>query len=351
MPAADQNPRVSTGIVIILLTLAGWSSIPLFLKHFADRQLDPWTTNGWRYGMSALIWLPVIFWGLARKNLPKGVWKAALVPSIFNTAAQICFAIAPYMVDPGLMTFSMRLQIVFLTIGAAVMFAAERAVIRSPGFLAGMAMVLLGTAGTLWLKPGGLGGGTAGGVALAIGAGLLYAAYALGVRKWMHGMPSLPAFAVVSQYTGAVILVFMWFLGERHGAPALDLPGREFFYLVLSAVIGIGLGHTLYYASIARLGLAVSAGVVQLQPIAVSIGSFFLFGEKLTQGQWAFGVVAVVGAGVMLWAQHKTAARARLAAKDEEKTEELLCAQCGFSLEGLSADRCPECGNEMRKAS
>jgi drug/metabolite transporter (DMT)-like permease len=181
-----------------------------------------------------------------------------------------------------------------------------------------MLMVLLGTAGTLWLKPGGLGGGTAGGVALSIGAGLLYAAYALGVRKWMHGMPSLPAFAVVSQYTGAVILVLMLIFGERHGAPALDLPGREFFYLVLSAVIGIGLGHTLYYASIARLGLAVSAGVVQLQPITVSIGSFFLFGEKLTTGQWVFGMVAVLGAGVMLWAQHRTARAARIAAASPE---------------------------------
>lgn len=296
---------------MILLTLLGWSSIPLFLKHFAS-SIDPWTANGWRYTISALIWLPVIFHYRLRGTFPRGLWKAALVPSVFNIAAQVCFAIAPYKIDPGLLTFSMRLQIVFLTAGAAVLFAAERRIIRSGGYIAGMSMVILGTIGTLILNPGGLGGGTAAGVTLAIGAGFLYASYALAVRHYMHGLPSLVAFAVISQYTAAAILALMLIFGKDHGAQVFELSVNQQALLALSAVIGIGLGHTLYFASIARLGLAVSAGVVQLQPIAVSIGSFFLFNERLTTGQWAMGVTAVIGAGLMLVAQHRVAGRERL---------------------------------------
>jgi drug/metabolite transporter (DMT)-like permease len=74
---------------------------------------------------------------------------------------------------------------------------------------------------------------------------------------------------------------------------------------VLSAVIGIGLGHTFYFFSIARLGLVISAGVVQLQPITVSIASYFLFGEKLTGWQWTTGLIAVSGAVGMLVMQQR----------------------------------------------
>ncbi len=331
------------GTVMILLTLLGWTSIPLFLWHFAhgEHRTDAWTVNGWRYGVSALLWAPVLVLGLWRRNLPTGLWRAALVPSIFNTIAQVAFAIAPYMVTPGLMTFSMRLQIIFLTVGAALLFPAERRVIRTTGYLAGMTMVMGGTAATLLLQPGGLGGGTAWGVAISIGAGLFYAAYGLSVRKWMQGFHPFTAFAAVSQYTAAAIVVLMLILGEHHGATAWSLPEGQFWLLMLSAIIGIGLGHTLYFASISRLGLAVSAGVVQLQPITVSIGSFFFFQEKLTLPQWIGGTIAIGGAVLMLIAQH------RLKPQDKSpETDAVLCANCGYNLEGLNGSpACPECGS------
>ncbi|MCC6951899.1 MAG: DMT family transporter [Phycisphaerales bacterium] len=306
------------GIVTILCTLLGWSSIPLFLRFFS-KEIDPWTANGWRYGVSAVIWLPPLLIAWARGSLPKGVWRAALWPSIWNIPAQVCFGLAPYFVEPGLMTFSLRVNIVFVTLGAALLFAAERRVIRSPGFLAGLVMVGVGAAATVALKPGGLGGGTLLGVLLAIGSGALYAGYALSVRRTMMGLNPLLAFAAVNQLTGLGLVACMLFLGDRHGAHVLDLARAEiatgfsdwtpqahkFSMLVLSAIIGIGLGHTFYFLSIARLGLATASAVVQLQPIMVSVASYFLFREVLTPAQWLMGLVAVTGAGLILWTQHR----------------------------------------------
>ena len=54
-----QTTTAALGIVTVVLTLVGWSSVPLFLRHFAD-SIDLWTSNGWRYGFSALLWLPVL---------------------------------------------------------------------------------------------------------------------------------------------------------------------------------------------------------------------------------------------------------------------------------------------------
>lgn len=304
------------GTLCILGSLVGWSSIPLFLRYFADL-IDGWTANGWRYAVSAVLWAPVLVLGMARGTLPRHLWRAALVPSFFNVVAQIAFGLAPYYVSPGLMTFSLRLQVIFVTVGAAILFVSERRIITSRGFIVGMSLVILGTLLTIALKPGGLGAGSAFGVMLSILAGLGYAAYALAVRKCMHAIPPISAFAAVSVLSAAGIFAVMLVFAPRHGMGVVDLSAKHLLLLALSSVIGVGLGHTFYFISIARLGLAVSAGVVQLQPIFVSIGSMYLFGEVLTPIQWTMGVVAIIGASIMLSTQHRLAKAAGTAPVDE----------------------------------
>ncbi len=293
---------MGVGILTSCCALIGWTSIPLFLKYFS-KDIDPYTANGWRYAFSALIWLPALVWAWRKSVLPAGIWRAALVPSVFNAIAQHAFGIAPYKMDPGLMTFSLRAQVVFVTIGAAVMFVAERRVIKTPAYIMGLLMVVSGTTLTLWFKDGGIHGDVSRGVMWAVIAGGCYAAYALTVRKYMFGINPLLAFAAVSQYTAAALLVVMLAAGKNHGAEAWNLPTGEFSLLLLSAIIGIGMGHTCYFLAIQRLGLAVANGVVQLQPITVSIASMLIFGEKMNSVQWVTGTVAVLGAGLILWAQ------------------------------------------------
>lgn len=308
-------PSKFFGIVTILCTLAGWTSIPLFLKFFS-RDIDYYNANGWRYGFSSLMWLPPLLIAHYRGKMPSGIWKLAIVPAIFNAAGQHAFGIAPYLMDPGLMVFSLRSQVIFVTIGAFIMFPAERNIIKSKGYLLGLAMVLIGTFLTLYFKDGGLGGATVKGAAVAIFSGAAYAAYALSVRKYMVGMNPLLAFAAVSQYTAMILVAIMVMFGKDHGLQALTLlsvpedaqgwmaiPGMRFILLLLSAVIGIGMGHTFYFLSIQRLGLAVANSVVQIQPITVSICSMLIFGELLNGAQWGFGLMAVAGAGVILFAQ------------------------------------------------
>jgi drug/metabolite transporter (DMT)-like permease len=307
-----------TGVLSVLMALLGWSSIPLFLKHFSH-SIDAWTSNGWRYGFSALFWSPVIIAGLARRSLPPGIWAAAVWPSVINCAAQAVFCWAHYKIDPGLLTFGLRSNILFTTVGAALLFASERRVIRTPGFIVGVLMVVLGTIGTILLGKELPAGATLLGVNLAISAGAGFAAYALAVRHWMHGFNAIQSFAVISLYTAAGMVAMMILWGERWGLTAIDLisqpvggadgrpgvfPFDQFGMLLLSALIGIALGHVAYYYAIAKLGVAVSSGVVQLQPFFVSLASLAIFGARLTGPQWVSGSVAVVGATIILLVQH-----------------------------------------------
>ena len=82
---SNAAPSTQVGILTLVLTLLGWSSVPLFLRHFAHL-IDFWTSNGWRYGFSALVWAPVLIVVMFRRQMPRGLWKAALVPSIANAA-------------------------------------------------------------------------------------------------------------------------------------------------------------------------------------------------------------------------------------------------------------------------
>jgi len=304
MRLGEKHPHL-LGLSCVLFTLLGWSSVPLFLKHFSH-DIDAWTSNGWRYGFAALVWAPLLIVSHLRRTVPKGLWKAALIPASFNILGQVCFTHGFYYIDPGLFTFGLRTQIVFVAVGAVLLFPAERRVIRSSTFLLGAGLVLVGAAGVVMQGKNMFEGATAFGIVLAVASGLLFACYGLAVRRCMTGLPSMLSFGAISQYTAGAMVPLMLVLGEGFGRGAWGLPNDQFALLLLSAVIGIAIGHVAYYMAIARLGVAVSSGIIQLQPFIVAAFSMWLFDERLTGGQWAAGMVAVCGAGVIVRQQWQT---------------------------------------------
>lgn len=355
------------GIVTVVMTLLGWSSVPLFITHLAE-SIDVWTSNGWRYAFSALLWAPVLVWGLTRNSLPKGIWKAAIVPSIFNALGQAAFAWSFYNIDPATATFGLRLQIVFVAVGALLLFPSERAVLRRPAAWLGIALVLGGIAGTLAFANRGHAPKVIGspaahnfGVVLAVVAGLLFACYGLSVRKCMAAFHPVTAFAAISQYTSLVLVLFMFVMARNprthapdFGFSAFALPASEIGWLLLSSLIGIALGHVFYYIAIARLGVAVSSGVIQLQPFCVALGQLLMFGIPLTVPQWYCGGLAVVGAMILLSVQWLVARAG--ASRPIAKQRSATCETCGYDLDGLEVPHlqtagCPECGRLMPQAA
>lgn len=297
------------------LTLACWSSVPLFLEYFTQLT-DPWTMNGWRYTFSAAVWLPFLLYAYWRGRLPNGLWRLALVPSLVNCVGQTCFAHAPYYIEPGLLTFMLRFQIVFVAFGAYVLFPAERDVIRNPRFWVGASLAFFGSLGVAMLGQSFPTGRTLTGMILGVMAGLGFGGYSMSVRYYMRSINPILAFAMISIMTSCVLISLMFMLGRDGGVEPLYFPWQQFMLLMLSALIGIALSHVSYYAAMARLGVTVAAGLILLQPFMTSLGSFFLFQERLTIAQWASGVGAVVGAGLMLLTQRAVMRNRQLAQVD-----------------------------------
>ncbi|MGD9690139.1 MAG: DMT family transporter [Phycisphaerales bacterium] len=318
MPAPAPSAHApGAGIPLILATLLSWASVPLFLKFFAtpDRltgvaPIDGWEANGWRYGLSALFWLPLLAFAHVRGKLPRSIFLAALVPSIFNLVGQTCFAWCPYFLDPGFFTFVFRVQIVFVTLGAWVLFPHERATLRSPWFWVGAALVVVGSVGLVLFKtpvplvPGAPISATADpsiwAILLAVASGVVFAGYGLAVRRNMHGYSPVLAFGVICQYTAVGTLILMLLLGRTRGEHVLSFDGFQWTMLAGSSMIGIAISHVLYYAALTRLGVAVSMGIIQLQPILTGVASMLIFDEQLNLAQWVSGLVGVAGAILIL---------------------------------------------------
>lgn len=330
-PAALQ----ALGISAIVLTLLAWTGTPLLLKFFSDK-LDVWTMNGWRYGFVAVIWSPVIFIALARRRFPHALWKAALPAAICNIGAQVCFAASFYKIDASMVAFALRPQIIFVTLGAVLLFPAERRVIRSPWFLGGGVLVIGGVLAVIALSDDFGTGANISGVLLAVAAALGFSGYALAIRPVMKIAGPFLTYAVVSAYTAIACLVMMFLLADRAGAAVLDLSLGLMLLLGSSAMLGLAIGHTAYYTAIKHIGVAPSSALIQLQPFTVAASEVMLpiFAVTLLASQWLAGGVAVIGAILMLAVQHRIAMQDRLM-KHPDPVEDLAVDSAAAQFEGV----------------
>ncbi len=293
---------LSTGALCLLLTLLCWSTVPLYLRHLSS-EVDFWTNNGWRYGASAVFWLPAIAWALWHRRLPAKIWRDALLPSIANIAGQAAFTAAFHEMNPGLVTFGLRTQLIWIALGAYMMVPSERGIITSRRYLIGAAVLVAGIVPILLGGDASIAGFNVKGTTLSILCALGYAMYGLSVRRSMGKYHPVIAFAVICQLTALGLIALMFAFGRDHGAYVPDLDPETLRDLAVSAFVGIAVGHIFYYVSIARLGVVVTSGVLQLQPFLVSAMSFVLFGERFQWWQWVAGVIAVGGAYLMLTCQ------------------------------------------------
>ena len=306
---------ISTGIACLLLTLLSWSTVPLFLRHLSDH-VDFWTNNGWRYGASAIFWMPVIGWAIWRKRLPAGIWLAALIPTIANIGGQCAFTAAFHEMNPGLVTFGLRTQLIWVAIGAYLLVPSERPIITSRRYLLGACILVLGLFPILLGGDSALGGFNIKGTTLAVLSALGYGMYGLSVRRWMGKYHPVIAFSVICQMTAVGLIALMLIYGRDHGAYVPQLPADILWYLAVSAFVGIAIGHILYYISIARIGIVITSGVLQMQPFLVSAASFFIFGETFRWWQWIAGVIAIGGEYLMLTSTGSGAKQIAMAASE-----------------------------------
>jgi drug/metabolite transporter (DMT)-like permease len=291
-----------TGVVLALLAVLCWCTVPLFIKYFTHF-FDKHTQNALRYSVAAVFWLPALALMLRSGRIGRGIWTAAIFPSAVNTIAQVTWAWSLYYLDPAIVAFSIQINAVWANILAMWFFRDERGLVRQRVFWLG---ALASSAGFL-LTMGGLpdfwSHNALTGLAIIMVGSIPWGLYPVSVRRNMMNYPPVAAFAVIALYTAVACDALMLGFGQPHAVFVVSW--QVLGWVAISAVLGIGIAHVVYYDALNRLGVAVTAGILLLNPFCTAVLSVLMGWESLRPVQWTGGVGLVAGTALLVYAKHR----------------------------------------------
>lgn len=287
--------------MLLLTAVLMWAVGPIFIKYFTG-YYNPWTQNAFRYTVSAAMLLAVAgARGVLRTHLTAAQWKKLLFISVTNVVMQSVFTPIYYFIYPALASLLSGLNVVFVTIMSFAIFHDERRVIRSPHFLSGAALAMVGIAVLVlgrdpevmahlnvsshgfWI-----------GVSLSVVYAFLNALYSITIKHAVTDIPAVICFTHVSWMTSLGLLVPMFIMG---GVSDLwTRPVSPLLLMVFSALVSIVIAHTCFYATLKRISAAVSTSMLQLTPVLTCLFSAVLYGDTLSPVQLLGGAGVVSGA-------------------------------------------------------
>ena len=270
---------------------ACWTVGPIYIKLLAG-PLDVWTQNMARYAVACVFWLPFLLL-CGRHGITRSILLKALIPTAFSLAMQSCWAGAFYYEQPAFMVLLSRTSVLWVGLFSLVFFVDERRLFKSPIFWTGAMLAITGLAGVILSNPRFELTTSWKGIALALGASLGWAAYAVSVKIVFRGVDSRLSFSLITIYTVLGLSVLAMLFGRPAALLELSLP--QVSYVVISGVTAIALAHVFFYAAIHRIGATIPSMINLLTPFSVLILSRIFFDEHLTGLQWVFGIALIAG--------------------------------------------------------
>jgi drug/metabolite transporter (DMT)-like permease len=289
-----------TATFACLGTLSFWAFGPIFIKYLTG-YVDSWTQNLLRYSVGCLFWLPFLLFAIKRNRIESKIWRKALLPAVPNIVMQCFWAGGFYYIGPAFMVLLTKTSIIWVTVFSFILFADERALVRSKRFWLGLLLSAIGVVGVMYYKEDFTETKTITGIIIALATAFAWAIYTVSVKIAFKNIDSHHSFAVISIYTVAGLCVLALLFGNVE--ECVKMNAWQWACVVISGVTAISLGHVLYYAAIRRIGATIPALVILSQPFLVLAISNIVFGESLNAIQLIFGVVLLLGSALAIWAQ------------------------------------------------
>jgi EamA-like transporter family. len=320
-PAEEHHNKV-VALFLLSLTLLGSGSVPIFLRYLLKTEtegglgLDIWVVNALRYSSAPVFWLPFVLMRMRREKsasdnsleIPdthhrSGVWKAAIVPTVFNLVTQTSWGAVGKYADANVIGFASKLAFPFTVLYSFLLFPGERRLTKTSSFWIGALGSLVGLVllSAEKIAGSGTGGTTMFGYLLLLLMAISWGAYSVSVKKQMSGYSSILSFWVISIYTTVGLLFLMFVFGDLATFRVMDL--KAWVVLIASSFIGVTFWHVMYYRALKGVGAVVSDGVLMVSPFLTVAGSAFILGETLTLLQ-AIGGSILVGGGIFLVVAH-----------------------------------------------
>lgn len=273
---------VGAGLVTASATAFG--AMAIFGVWAQDAGTDTMALIFVRFAFASVVLLAVI--GVRRVKLPplRRWWPIAAMGGIGYVGQATCFFLGLQYAQASLVALLLYLFPAFVTVLAAV-FLRER-----PGLVtaAALAMSLAGTA----LVVGG-GSGRPLGIALGIGAAMVYSVYIVIGSVVTVGLDSAFVSTVVccsAAVVTGVVVVLLAAVGHPQSFPS---QARGWASLVVIAVVCTAFAILTFFAGLARLGATATSVLSTVEPVVTVVLAASLLGERLSGVQMIGGALVL----------------------------------------------------------
>ena len=277
--------RRLTGVALALTSAAGFGVMPVLGKVAYDDGAEPIGVLAVRFALAAAALL--VLARLLGQPLPRDRRLGALVllGGVGYVGQALCFFFALERISAGLTSLLLYVFPALVVVLSAVLLKQRPRPLQA----ACVAVALAGTALTIGPVQGGQGSG----VALGLGAALVYAVYILsssrvtGVGAFAMAAVVLSAAAVTTGGLAAVV------------RPALPTSGPAWLALVGVALLGTVVAVTAFFAALALLGPSDAAVLSTVEPVVSVAVAGLVLGERLASTQVAGGAVVLLAVAVL----------------------------------------------------
>jgi drug/metabolite transporter (DMT)-like permease len=282
------NTQYTRGASYGLSAVCIWAAFIVVSRLGVQTSLTPWDVAAIRFGVAGLLLMPHLWrQGLALDRLG-WIGVAAIIAGCgapMVLLVNVGLLLAPAAHGGALFPGVMPLMVAILAV----------AVLKepfTPQKTAGLALIVIGAIGIVWIAGGAVGTRQNVGHALFLAAGLAWACYTVAMRR--ARLDGLHAAAIAA--VGSLVLylpVYLLVAGTRVlEAPPIDIALQAIVQGVLTAIVAL----LLYGRMVSLLGATGGAAFVALTPAMTALMGIPVLGEWPSAVDW--GAIAMISIGV-----------------------------------------------------
>ena len=284
-PVTPGRSRRLTGVLLAVVSAASFGVMPVLTKVVYDDGAEPVGVLAVRFALAAVALL--LLAGAAGQPLPRGgrLLALAVLGGVGYVAQGLFYFSALERISAGLTALLLYVFPAVVVLLSAVLLR-ER---PRPLALGCVGLAMLGTVLTIGPVQGGQGRG----VALGLGAALVYAVYIVASSQ-VRGIGALATAATVLSAAAATTGVLA--LLTR---PALPQSAPGWLALVVVALVCTVVAVTTFFGALALLGPSDTAVVSTVEPVVSVAVAGLVLGERLSAPQLAGGAVVLVAVAAL----------------------------------------------------
>lgn len=293
----NKHPSAHAGVLVAALA---WGVSPVMIRYLSG-DYEPYTQAFLRYLIAtvALMGFGLLF---QRRELARALrqTRPLLGVAAFNVAGMTAWTVACYSATATTAQLVTKMHLPCVILLSYIFFHEERRIIRSPKFLAGTFMGMLGVATVLIDDPtASLAPKMDSATVLLLMVSVLWAGYTVSARHMVAGLHPVAMFTIVCFYT-TVVLGAMAFLFESPVNLMAATPWATFI-MIVSGILPIAIGHSAYHYGQKHLGAAYCSSLLLITPLVANAAGVLLWeDESMVWLQWVGTSVLLAGSFLVI---------------------------------------------------